>query len=224
MIGNFEVTLLQESVPYKYVEDLEAPSASATRPSSFLTARFAEGTLGLPCNVDVLFASWDIGVSSQDFSTERITSNAVPITVRLMIALEVILSDERQEVLMREAAAFVLFHDFSRARAPRWMMIQWRRFPRSDRPSRENICGVKLARPGFFVICTGTRTSNTSAKHWVGGRRKLGRFAEKDLFLYLASGTKGCGVSEFPAESEEVSSELRSLLKRRSRCTSQTSA
>ena len=101
------------------------------------------------------------------------------------------------------------------------MMIQWRRFPRSDRPSRENICGVKLARPGFFVICTGTRTSNTSAKHWVGGRRKLGRFVEKDLFLHLAPGTNGCGVSEFPAESEEVSSELRSLLKRRSRCTSQ---
>ena len=66
-----KVTPLQDNVLYRYVEDLRASGTLATRSSSFLAAlRFAEGTLGLPCDVDVLFTAPVLEAVHRSLSTK----------------------------------------------------------------------------------------------------------------------------------------------------------
>ena len=169
------------------MQDLRASGALATRSSSFLAAlRFGKDTLGLPCDVDVLFTARVLGAVHRSFSINRITVKAVPITLQLMIALESFFFDNWQEMLIVRGCRFLAVPClFSRTRAIDTAKI-------SQEPTLEDgstdaafiettvfrgksIRGVKRARFGFLSLHQNENFQrNGQRTGWVLGRNLVG--------------------------------------------------
>ena len=117
-VGSPSFSPLSEGLVYTYIEDLRVTGAPPTRAQSFIEAlHFVKGTVGMDYDAAEVISPRVRGAAFRSWELKRITVKATPLSVVFITALEEYLCDVANDLVLREAAGFILFTVFSRSRA-----------------------------------------------------------------------------------------------------------